>query len=81
MAGTSALGSAAGPAWSSRTRDFAAYAQPFGMAAFRPASAANLYSTLMRALDHAGPTLVEIPIDYRENRRLTERLGALSHRG
>ena len=61
--------------------DFVAYAQSFGMAAFRPASAADLYPTLIRALDHAGPTLVEIPIDYRENLRLTERLGALSHRG
>ncbi len=58
--------------------DFVAYAQSFGMAAFRPASAADLYPTLMRALDHPGPTLVEVPIDYRENLRLTERLGALS---
>ena len=61
--------------------DFVAYAQSFGMAAFRPESAADLYPTLMRALDHAGPTLVEVPIDYRENLRLTERLGALAHRG
>ena len=30
--------------------DFVAYAQSFGMAAFRPASAADLYPTLMRAL-------------------------------
>ncbi len=58
--------------------DFVAYAQSFGLAAFRPASAADLYPTLMRALDHPGPTLVEVPIDYRENLRLTERLGALS---
>ena len=58
--------------------DFVAYAELFGLAAFRPSSAADLYPTLMRALDHPGPTLVEIPIDYRENLRLTERLGALS---
>jgi hypothetical protein len=32
----------------------------------------------MRALEHDGPSLVEVPIDYRENLRLTERLGALS---
>lgn len=61
--------------------DFVAYARSFGVAAFRPASAADLYPTLKRALDHAGPSLVEIPIDYRENLRLTERLGALAHRG
>jgi hypothetical protein len=32
----------------------------------------------MRAFEHDGPSLVEVPIDYRENLRLTERLGALT---
>jgi hypothetical protein len=32
----------------------------------------------MRALEHDGPSLVEVPIDYRENLRLTEHLGALA---
>jgi len=58
--------------------DFVDYARSFGMAAFRPASAEDLYPTLRRALDTAGPSLVEVPIDYRENLRLTERLGALA---
>ncbi len=58
--------------------DFVAYAESFGIAGFRPASAADLLPTLRRALDVDGPSLVEIPIDYRENLRLTERLGALS---
>jgi acetolactate synthase-1/2/3 large subunit len=58
--------------------DFVAYAQSFGMAAFRPSSAAELYPTLMRALEVKGPSLVEVPIDYAENLRLTEHLGALS---
>ena len=58
--------------------DFVAYAQSFGIAGFRVGAAADLYATLMRALDVPGPSLVEIPIDYRENLRLTERLGALS---
>jgi acetolactate synthase-1/2/3 large subunit len=57
--------------------DFVALAQSFGVAAFRPASAADLRPTLARALDVAGPSLVEVPIDYRENLRLTEHLGAL----
>ena len=57
--------------------DFVALAQSFGVAAFRPASAADLRSTLARALDVDGPSLVEVPIDYRENLRLTEHLGAL----
>jgi acetolactate synthase-1/2/3 large subunit len=58
--------------------DFVAYASSFGMAAYRPSSAADLYPTLMRALAHDGPSLVDVPIDYRENLRLTERLGELS---
>ncbi len=58
--------------------DFVAYAESFGIAGFRPSSAADLAPTLRRALDVDGPALVEIPIDYRENLRLTERLGALA---
>ena len=57
--------------------DFVALARSFGMAAFRPESAADLAPTLRRALDVDGPSLVEVPIDYRENLRLTEQLGAL----
>jgi acetolactate synthase-1/2/3 large subunit len=57
--------------------DFVAYAESFGLAGFRPATADDLYPTLMRALEVPGPAVVEVPIDYRENLRLTERLGAL----
>jgi acetolactate synthase-1/2/3 large subunit len=58
--------------------DFVAYAESFGIAGFRPSSSAELYPILERALAVDGPSLVEVPIDYRENLRLTERLGALS---
>ncbi|HET9346449.1 MAG TPA: acetolactate synthase large subunit [Candidatus Limnocylindrales bacterium] len=58
--------------------DFVAYAESFGIAGFRPTSADDLAATLRRALDVDGPSLVEVPIDYRENLRLTERLGALA---
>jgi acetolactate synthase-1/2/3 large subunit len=58
--------------------DFVAYAESFGIAGFRPSSAEDLAATYRRALDVEGPALVEIPIDYRENLRLTERLGALA---
>jgi acetolactate synthase-1/2/3 large subunit len=58
--------------------DFVAYAQSFGMAGFRPSTAADLYPTLMRALEVDGPSLVEVPIDYAANLRLTEHLGALT---
>src|SRR5207249_8091158 len=55
--------------------DFVAYARSFGIAGFRPETAADLLPTLRQALDHDGPALVEVPIDYRENLRLTEHLG------
>ena len=57
--------------------DFVAYAESFGIAGFRPTSADDLYPTLMKALEVDGPAVVEVPIDYRENLRLTERLGSL----
>ena len=58
--------------------DFVDYARSFGIAGFRPSSADDLYPTLMKALATDGPAVVEVPIDYRENLRLTEHLGALS---
>jgi len=58
--------------------DFVAFARSFGIAGFRPETAAELLPTLRRALEVDGPSLVEVPIDYRENLRLTERLGALA---
>jgi acetolactate synthase-1/2/3 large subunit len=58
--------------------DFVAYAESFGIPGFRPTSADDLLPTLRRALDCEGPSVVDLPIDYRENVRLTERLGALS---
>jgi acetolactate synthase I/II/III large subunit len=61
--------------------DFVDYARSFGIAGFRPGSTAELYPTLMRAFEVDGPALVEVPIDYRENLRLTEHLGALSGTG
>jgi acetolactate synthase-1/2/3 large subunit len=60
--------------------DFVRYAESFGIAGFRPESAADLYPTIMRALECDGPAVVDVPIDYRENLRLTERLGALAGR-
>ena len=61
--------------------DFVAFAESFGIPGFRPSSAADLYPTLMRALEVDGPSVVDVPIDYRENLRLTERLGALATDG
>jgi acetolactate synthase-1/2/3 large subunit len=60
--------------------DFVALARSFGVPAFRPASSAGLAASFAAALAVDGPALVEVPIDYRENLRLTERLGALDPR-
>jgi acetolactate synthase-1/2/3 large subunit len=57
--------------------DLVAFAQSFGIAGFRVGSAAELGPVLAKALEVDGPSVVDIPIDYRENLRLTERLGAL----
>jgi len=61
--------------------DFVEYARSFGIAAFRVGGAEELGEVLRRALDTDGPSVVEIPIDYRENLRLTERLGELTATG
>jgi acetolactate synthase-1/2/3 large subunit len=58
--------------------DFVAFAESFGIPGFRPETAADLYPTLKRALDIDGPSVIDVPIDYAENVRLTERLGALA---
>jgi len=57
--------------------DFVAFAASFGVPGFRPTSAAELGPLIRQAVDVPGPALVEVPIDYAENLRLTERLGAL----
>ena len=58
--------------------DFVQFAESFGIPGFRPTSADDLYPTLKRALDLPGPSVIDVPIDYAENVRLTERLGALA---
>jgi acetolactate synthase-1/2/3 large subunit len=58
--------------------DFVDYARSFGIAGYRVASAEELGGVLRQALDHGGPSVVDIPIDYRENLRLTEHLGELT---
>ena len=58
--------------------DLVDFARSFGIPGFRPETADDLYPMLMRALEVDGPALVDVPIDYAENVRLTERLGGLS---
>jgi acetolactate synthase-1/2/3 large subunit len=50
--------------------DLVRYAESFGLPGFRVSRADELLPTLRRALDLDGPSLVEVPVDPRENRRL-----------
>lgn len=57
--------------------DFVGLAQAFGAKGYRVESARALAPALREALAWPGPTIVDVPVDYRENPKLTERLGQL----
>ncbi|MBI1375054.1 MAG: acetolactate synthase large subunit [Phycisphaera sp.] len=58
--------------------DFTELAHAFGWNGHRVNNAADLKATLDTALNEEGPSLVSIPIDYRENNLLTQRLGEVT---
>ncbi|MEM7410739.1 MAG: acetolactate synthase large subunit [Myxococcota bacterium] len=58
--------------------DFVALAEAFGWHGHRVENSAELRGTLETALAEEGPSLVVVPIDYRENALLTERLGQIA---
>ena len=53
-------------------------ASAFGWRGHRVENSVDLQSTLGTAFDEAGPSLVVIPIDYRENQLLTKKLGEIT---
>jgi acetolactate synthase-1/2/3 large subunit len=55
--------------------DWMKLADSFGWNGHHVVNSADLAVTLRQALDEKGPSLVVVPIDYRENMLLTERLG------
>jgi len=57
--------------------DWSQLAEAFGWTGHRCERSTELASTLETALSEPGPSLVSIPIDYRENDMLTERLGRI----
>ncbi|MBW2577673.1 MAG: acetolactate synthase large subunit [Deltaproteobacteria bacterium] len=57
--------------------DFVTLAQSFGWNGYRVEKSVELRSTLEEAFLAEGPSLVVIPIDYRENAIVTQRLGNL----
>jgi acetolactate synthase-1/2/3 large subunit len=58
--------------------DFVALAHAFGWHGQRVEKSAELLPALEAAFSERGPALVVIPIDYRENALLTERLGNIA---
>ena len=57
--------------------DFVQYAQSFGAAGYRVAAAGELQSILREALACGRPAVIDCPVDYTENLRMMDRLGAL----
>ena len=57
--------------------DFVLYARSFGAEGYRIERASDLLPTLQAAIRRPGVTVIDCPVDYRENVFLTERLGAL----
>jgi acetolactate synthase-1/2/3 large subunit len=57
--------------------DFVALARAFGVHGYRVESARTLGPTLAESLAQSGPAVIDVPVDYRENEKLTARLGQL----
>jgi acetolactate synthase-1/2/3 large subunit len=57
--------------------DFVRYAESFGARGYAIRTAGELLPTLRKALDDDAVSVIACPVDYRENARLVERLGAL----
>ncbi len=60
--------------------DFVKYAESFGAKGYRVESAEDLVPTLKQALADETVAVVDCPVDYSENMKLTEKLGKLSCR-
>lgn len=58
--------------------DWVMFAESFGWQGHRVENSVDLKDVLTRALNEDGPSLVVLPIDYRENMELTRRLGEMS---
>jgi acetolactate synthase I/II/III large subunit len=61
-----------------RNPDFVKYAESFGAKGYRVERAEDLVPTLKRALADDTVAIVDCPVDYRENMKLTARLNTLS---
>jgi acetolactate synthase-1/2/3 large subunit len=60
--------------------DFVKYAESFGARGYRVESAADLQPLLRTALADGTVSIIDCPVDYSENMKLTEKLGNLQAR-
>ena len=58
--------------------DFVKYAESFGAKGYRVTRAEDLLSTLKRAFDDDTAVIIDCPVDYSENMKLTEHLKTLA---
>jgi acetolactate synthase-1/2/3 large subunit len=58
--------------------DFVRFAESFGAKGYEISAAADLLPTLRAALEDDAVSVIAVPVDYGENARLVERLGALT---
>jgi acetolactate synthase-1/2/3 large subunit len=61
--------------------DWLLLAESFGWNGYWVQDSADLAAVLEAAFTESGPSLIALPIDYRENKLLTERLGELTQPG
>ena len=59
--------------------DFVQLAESFGWNGYRCEKSVDLTETIETAFETPGPSLIVIPIDYSENKKLTERLGNIAY--
>ena len=57
--------------------DFVLFAQALGLPGFRITRTEDFFPTLLQALALDQPSIIEVPVDYGENLRLSKRLGRL----
>ena len=55
------------------------YASSFGAIGYRVTEPSELRPVLIEALNSKVPAVIDCPVDYAENLRLTERLQSLPH--
>ena len=58
--------------------DFCMLAEAFGWLGIRVNRSKDFKGALEKAIEHNGPTLISLPVDYRENALLSKRLGKIA---